>query len=460
MSILSHYINLLIRSWGAWMLPLCMLFACTPSRHETPSPQTAETNPYTDSLLQFKIYVEQIRISRFKADTLEEARTLEEAERMARFLNDSASYADLWQEKALFYLPKNPETAKTYFRKALAYMPSGTTASTVQNELYLSRIYLQQEQTDSAFHYINEAIHKNLSEDQTPVLHTQKGYIFASLLKADSATHYVLPSLYRLTLKQRTEAYRRLFEMYGNLRDGKRENAYMRKYILSHDSLSTERKEMVIGKIQDMQEYKLQRERANKAEMETAHHKLIFYRMAVALGLVILVLLLLLHRIRTHKQKLAEELKESQWLRMEESLKRKEAEVALAHEQERLKQQEIDRLHKSVEYYRQLNAITLPSLLRKRNSQGALHLTEDEWDIIQQNTDTCFDRFTTRLKEHYPQLTEEELRFCCLVKMDLPLSLLSEIYHIAKGSISRRKMRLKEKMRIENSSFDEFIAGF
>ena len=194
--------------------------------------------------------------------------------------------------------------------------------------------------------------------------------------------------------------------------------------------------------------------------METAHHKLIFYRMVVALGLVILALLLLLHRIRTHKQKLTEELKESQWLRMEESLKRKEAEVALAHEQERLKQQEIDRLHKSVEYYRQLNAITLPSLLRKKNSQGALHLTEDEWDIIQQNTDTCFDGFTTRLKEHCPQLTEEELRFCCLVKMDLPLSLLSEIYHIAKGSISRRKMRLKEKMHIENCSFDEFIAGF
>lgn len=460
MSIFSPYINLLIRSWGAWMLPLCMLLACTPSRHETPSPQTAETSPYTDSLLQFKIYLEQIRISRFKADTLEEARTLEEAERMARFLNDSTSYADLWQEKALFYLPEKPETAKTYFQRALAYMTSGTTASTVQNELYLSRIYLQQEQTDSAFHYINEAIHKNLSEAQTPILHTQKGYIFASLLQADSATYYILPSLQGLTLKQRTEAYRCLFEMYGKKKNEKLENRYMLRYILSHDSLSTERKEMVIGKIQDMQEYKLQRERANKAEMETAHHKLIFYRIVVALGLVILILLLLLHRIRTHKQKLTAELKETQWMRMEESLKRKEAEVALAHEQERLKQQEIDRLHKSVEYYQQLNAITLPSLLRKRNSQGALHLTEDEWDIIQQNTDTCFDRFTTRLKERYPQLTEEELRFCCLIKMNLPLAMLSEIYHIAKGSISRRKMRLKEKMHIENISFDEFIEAF
>lgn len=231
-------------------------------------------------------------------------------------------------------------------------------------------------------------------------------------------------------------------------------------FIPRNDSLSAERKEMVIEKIQDMHEYKLQRERANKAEMQAAHHKLVFYRIAVTLGVVILILLLLLHRIRVHKQKLTEELKATQWMRMEETLKRKEAEVALAHEQEKLKQQEIDRLNKSVAYYRQLNAITLPSLLRKRNSQGALHLTEEEWDIIQQNTDTCFDGFTRRLKECYPQLTEEELRFCCLVKMDLPMSLLSEIYHIAKGSISRRKMRLKEKMHIENSSFDEFITAF
>ncbi len=459
MTFFPHHTTLLIRSLGMWLLILCTIFACTPIP-ETHSSQTTETNSHADSLLQFKIYLEQIRISRFKADTLEETRALEEAERMARFLNDSATYTDLWQEKALFYLPKNTETAKIYFQKALAYMSFGTTASTVQNELYLSRIYLQQRQMDSAFHYIDDAIRKNLSREEAPLLHLQKGYIFASLLQGDSAAHYILPALPKVSLKQRTESYRRLFEMYKEKRDEKQESNYMRKYIRSHDSLSTERKEMVIGKIQDMQEYKLQRERANKAEMETAHHKLIFYRIVVALGLVILILLLLLHRIRTHKQKLTAELKETQWMRMKESLKRKEAEVALAHEQERLKQQEIDRLHKSVEYYQQLNAITLPSLLRKRNSQGALHLTEDEWDIIRQNTDTCFDGFTTRLKERYPQLTDEELRFCCLVKMNLPLSLLSEIYHIAKGSISRRKMRLKEKMHIENSSFDEFIETF
>ena len=44
--------------------------------------------------------------------------------------------------------------------------------------------------------------------------------------------------------------------------------------------------------------------------------------------------------------------------------------------------------------------------------------------------------------------------------MELPLAVLADIYHIAKGSISRRKMRLKEKLGVADGSFDEFIAGF
>jgi len=65
-----------------------------------------------------------------------------------------------------------------------------------------------------------------------------------------------------------------------------------------------------------------------------------------------------------------------------------------------------------------------------------------------------------RLKNAYPELTVEEIRFACLLKMEFSLSLLSEIYHIAKGSISRKKMRLKEKMKIENMTLDDFIKQF
>ena len=309
MSVLRYFIIIGILAMGVYV------FSCT-SPTEAPSPESTEINSHTDSLLQFRIYLEQARISRFKGENQEEAHFLDAAENIAQCLNDSSVYANLWQEKAMLYLPHQPEKAKEFFQKALAYMPSGTPVSIAQSELYLSRIYLEQGQTDSAFHYINNAICQNLPDKEAAALHLQKGYIFASLLQADSATHHILPFLPDASLKQRTEAYRRLFEMYGKKQNEKQENIYMRKYILSHDSLSAERKEMVIEKIQDMHEYKLQRERANKAEMQAAHHKLVFYRIAVTLGVVILILLLLLHRIRMHKQKLTEELKATQWMRM------------------------------------------------------------------------------------------------------------------------------------------------
>lgn len=131
------------------------------------------------------------RISRFKGENQEEAHFLDAAENIAQCLNDSSVYANLWQEKAMLYLPHQPEKAKEFFQKALAYMPSGTPVSIAQSELYLSRLF-GQGQTDSAS--INSTtLCQNLPRKETAALHLQKGYIFAFLLQADSATHHILP---------------------------------------------------------------------------------------------------------------------------------------------------------------------------------------------------------------------------------------------------------------------------
>lgn len=211
MSVLRYFIIIGILAVGVYV------FSCT-SPTEAPSPEFTEINTHTDSLLQFRIYLEQARISRFKGENQEEAHFLDAAEDIAQCLNDSSVYANLWQEKAMLYLSHQPEKAKEFFQKALAYMPSGTPVSIAQSELYLSRIYLEQGQTDSSFHYINNALCPNLPDKEAAALHLQKGYIFASLLQTDSATHHILPFLPDATLKQRTEAYRRLFEMYGKNR--------------------------------------------------------------------------------------------------------------------------------------------------------------------------------------------------------------------------------------------------
>ena len=94
MSVLRYFIIIGILAMGVYV------FSCT-SPTETPSPESTETNSHTDSLLQFRIYLEQAHISRFKGENQEEAHFLDAAESIAQCLNDSSVYANLWQEKAM-----------------------------------------------------------------------------------------------------------------------------------------------------------------------------------------------------------------------------------------------------------------------------------------------------------------------------------------------------------------------
>lgn len=189
------------------------------------------------------------------------------------------------------------------------------------------------------------------------------------------------------------------------------------------------------------------------AEEERDYARLLFYRLLSATLLTSVILLALFIRSKRHQVRLKIQ-------KMQADLARRQAEAALSREQEARRRQELEAAQRKLEYYRSLNAITIPILCGRRNEQGALHLGDDDWEAVTRNTDACFDRFTERLRAHCPLLTEEEVRFCCLVKMELPLAVLADVYHIAKGSISRRKMRLKEKLGVADGSFDEFIAGF
>lgn len=112
MSVLRYFIIIGILAVGVYV------FSCT-SPTEASSPESTEINTHTDSLLQFRIYLEQARISRFKGENQEEAHFLDAAESIAQCLNDSSVYANLWQEKAMLYLPHQPEKQKNSFRKHL-----------------------------------------------------------------------------------------------------------------------------------------------------------------------------------------------------------------------------------------------------------------------------------------------------------------------------------------------------
>lgn len=415
----------------------------------------------SDSLLNFKINLELAKIYRFKMRHDMEKEYINSAEQLLHSLHDSLANVEFLKQKALYYqsmkdMPKVYSTLRT----ALGYIKENDYKSMSDIYRLLSHSYMLSGMSDSVVYFADKGLQTCSNPKLKSELYILKGLSYSSEGMPDSVMHYILPNIYSVDMLSRVKAYRVVSEMYDGLGMVQQSHLYLKKHTLSLDSLILDRRDELLEKMQGIHEYKLQKERANKAEMQAASDKLLFTNFVLAALILIMVLSVLLHYNRYNKRKLAEKLREETCLKMEETLKRRDMEISLANKQEELRQKEIEKLNKNIDYYKQLNNVTLPIIMRRQNAQGALHLSDDDWKIIVGNADACFDMFSQRLKDLCPQLTDDEIRFCCLVKMELPMSVLSEIYHIAKASISRRKMRLKEKIGIESVSFDEFIIGF
>lgn len=414
-----------------------------------------------DSLLNFKINLELAKIYRFKMRHDIEKSYINSAERLLQSLHDSSVYVDFLRQKALYYQNvKDMPNVYSTLRKTLAYVKECDIKSKADIYKLLSHSYMLSGVSDSVIYFADKGLEVCSNQKLKSELYILKGLSYASVGRPDSAMHYILPNIYSVDIVFRVKTLRQVSEMYDRLGMVQQSHSFLKKHTLSLDSLILDRRDELLEKMHGIHEYKLQKDRANKAEIQAASNKLLFTNSVLIALVMIMILSVLLHYNRSNKRKLAERLREETCLKMEEALKRRDMEISLANKQEELRQKEIEKLNKNIDYYKQLNNVTLPIIMRRQNTNGALHLSDDDWNIIVGNADACFDMFSQRLKNLCPQLTADEIRFCCLIKMELPMSVLSEIYHIAKASISRRKMRLKEKIGIESVSFDEFIIGF
>ena len=97
--------------------------------------------------------------------------------------------------------------------------------------------------------------------------------------------------------------------------------------------------------------------------------------------------------------------------------------------------------------------------LSDTENEKHIQLSDTDWKEIQLMLDSGYDDFTKKLRIRFPMLSEKDINFCCLVKINMSIQSLTDIYCISKNSVSRRKLRLKEKMGIgEETTLDEFLS--
>lgn len=103
--------------------------------------------------------------------------------------------------------------------------------------------------------------------------------------------------------------------------------------------------------------------------------------------------------------------------------------------------------------------MSLPAIPLAKGQQRTKRLTDEDWRIIFGHADTVFDDFTIRLRERYPTLNEDDLRFCCMVKMQLTQSEIAEIVCLEKDSVKKRikRIRLKKMAAPEGIPLEEVL---
>lgn len=74
-------------------------------------------------------------------------------------------------------------------------------------------------------------------------------------------------------------------------------------------------------------------------------------------------------------------------------------------------------------------------------------LSEEEWQELVQLCDDTWDGFTVRLQRLCPQLTDQELRLCLLIRLRLSNARQAAIFAVSPASVSQKKFRLKKHLQ-------------
>ena len=100
---------------------------------------------------------------------------------------------------------------------------------------------------------------------------------------------------------------------------------------------------------------------------------------------------------------------------------------------------------------------------RLKDKEEILNLTDSDWNDIEVTLNSMYNNFAHRLRTSYPQMKEEDLRFCLLVRLKLSNPSIGQIYSIGVSAVQKRKQRIKKEIFLihdPNITCEQYIEQF
>lgn len=127
---------------------------------------------------------------------------------------------------------------------------------------------------------------------------------------------------------------------------------------------------------------------------------------------------------------------------------------------EKLKELEaMEHLSKENQYLHKREAFLCNQLIKQTELFNKLKTTKyidnKLWQEIKEKIDLLFDNYTKRLCHQIPSLTDGDIQICCLIKLRFSNGDIANMLAISPTSVSKRKLRLKERIVQEIGSLGE-----
>ncbi|MBR0117476.1 MAG: hypothetical protein IJM04_09330 [Prevotella sp.] len=367
----------------------------------------------------------------------------------AQAMNDKGKTATtLFTLGVARYAQGDDEQALIYMGKAYKETPTDSARLRAKCQLMCCQVFLQTETTDSAVAALQQA-----KADFPPI--TKEDIYHLSEVYALNSTGQTGEVESKISQYLETDSIYPQIEMLGLLmaiheRQGKTQAALddAKQLLTLNDSVAQREASQSSAKIHQLQhEEQMKLAAANELMLKEKSRS----RMWALLSLFILVVAIAVIAIVVLRRRaVAARQAELEALRLAEDAQSSEAEVRALNE-------DLQR-----RYYEHLYAILLPILNAQRTKSGHIDLNEKSWRLIEENTDLVLPSFTRQLRKNHPSLSDEDVRFCCLVAMKVPNPVIANIYGIASSSVAVRKQRMKRKLDelVVNETLETYLSNY
>ena len=320
----------------------------------------------------------------------------------------------------------------------------------------LGSIYAKMGENGKALEYIDKAIGLRPRKDTLAILglYADKVDLFGKLGQYDSAYHYFRKAVASPNLATQADAYNHMSGAYYKM--GRCNEAYslLLRFTELADSVRKQRHTAEVIALQELYKHEQLSVENLYWRTQAAERQSNVYLMATLSLLSLWIASTIYFFYWRNRRRLVEQ--QHQLASQQEELHHQRQ--VTTENLQRMAEMEQKEARLKETFFRRLNQRIVQEIEKGSN----ILLSDDDWEDIVQNADIIFDNFTRRLQQHYPALNKEDLRYCCLVKMQLSQLEMSQIMHLEKDSVKKRLKRIRmEKMKADSGvTFEELLRRF